>query len=436
MDLTLKIPLESFVRLYSQMNHLEYRNFVKHSLQVAKMTKHMVELLKLDTDLECAYLAGLLHDIGLALKASIENYELFVDMFRRVPDLEKIVLTFDKHDQHAALSYMIARYAKPLCPYCAKSILYHHTPYQEIMEDKTIVIFSNVLKMADTISLIVLRNEDEELTLELFQRIIDSILKNTTVLDDVKKAAFHMVQDYKILCELLDDEPRFSSQRIIDSLEFEHLARILASLLDMRSPYTRNHTFLAARFAKAVAKELLAEEDSNFINLAMLLHDIGKLKTPLSVLHKPARLNEKELYIMKMHVVDTYRMLENAGLINFAKVSASHHERLDGSGYPMGLKAEKISIYQRIAQVCDVFSALIEHRPYREAMNVEQALEVVSKEVEEGKLDKTVYEKLRELVKNESFHERGIFQNVLESILNVSYEEIKEKIKVSPFEEG
>ncbi|MEN3009076.1 HD domain-containing phosphohydrolase, partial [Pseudothermotoga sp.] len=340
------------------------------------------------------------------------------------------------HDQHPALSYMIARYAKPLCPYCAKSILYHHTPYQEIREDKTIVIFSNVLKMADTISLIVLRNEDEELTLELFQRIIDSILKNTTVLDEVKKVALQMVQDYKILCELLDDDPRFSSQRRIDSLEFQHLARILASLLDMRSPYTRNHTFLASKFAEAVTRELLTEEDSRFVNLAMLLHDLGKLKTPLSVLHKPARLNEKELYIMKMHVVDTYRMLENAGLINFAKVSASHHERLDGSGYPMGLKAEKISIYQRIIQMCDVFSALIEHRPYREALSVEQAIEVISKEVEEGKLDKTVYEKLRELVKNEFFPETGVFQNVLESILNVNYEEVKEKIKIAPFEEG
>ncbi|MFN4190895.1 MAG: HD domain-containing phosphohydrolase [Pseudothermotoga sp.] len=429
MNLNILIPLISFVELFNKMNHLEYRNFVKHSLQVAKITYKLSKMLNLQIDSECSYLAGMLHDMGLVMKASIENYDLFVDMFRRVPDLEKIVLTFDKGDHHSVISYAIGSLVKPLCPNCAKSILYHHTPYQNIPEsDPKIVYLANCLKVADLISLTALRNNAEELTVDLYNEMVHTVTKDVGILEEIKKAALAILIDYKVICEILDEQNRFSSDIKFPLEDFEEAARLLATLLDLRSPYTRNHTFVTAKLSERIISELLGKEDARVMNIAALLHDIGKLKTPLSVLHKRRRLDQNEFMIMKRHVVDTYKMLEEAGLAHIAKISASHHERLDGSGYPTGLKSDQMTIFQRTIQVADVFSALIEHRPYREKMSMTDALQVIENEVNEGRLDPTVYNKLKELVKNRLFDEELIFRNALEHLFKVSYSEIKEML--------
>lgn len=82
----------------------------------------------------------------------------------------------------------------------------------------------------------------------------------------------------------------------------------------MRSPYTRNHTFLVTEISKQITLETLSEEDSRLIEISALLHDIGKLKIPLGILHKKGPLNDKEMLIMKSHVVETYKMLVRSGL--------------------------------------------------------------------------------------------------------------------------
>lgn len=423
MKLIFEFKLESFVDLFSQLDHLEYKNFIRHSLQVAKMARQLSKMLNLNMDLDCAYLSGMLHDVGLVIKASVENYELFVDMFRRVPDLEKLVLTFDRADRHSLISYKIASLIKPLCPECAKSILYHHTPHQKIPEsNQTIVLLANCLKASDLISLVDLKYSEGEMTTDLMNEMIHTLEKDSGIVEDVKKAAFQMLSDYTLICELLDDKPRFKSMKSLSLEEFEKASRVLAILLDLRSPYTRNHTFLVNDFSKALTLELMSKEDSNFMGVAALLHDIGKLKTPLSILHKRGSLDEKESLIMKRHVVDTYSMLERAGLVDLARIAASHHERLDGTGYPTGLSADQTSIHQRIIQVCDVFSALLEHRPYREALNPEQALSIIEGEVNRGRLDGLVYNKLKELVKNRHFEEESIFRDALSQLFGKKLE--------------
>ncbi len=426
MKLIVEMPLESFVSVFSQMNHSEYKNFIKHSLQVAKLARKIANMLNLPIISDSFYLAGMLHDIGLAVKASVENYELFVDMFRNVSDLEKIVLTFDKADKHALISYVICSKTKLLCPLCAKGVLYHHTPYQKISEnDDEVIHFANCIKAADIVSLTFLKYEQNELTVDLLEKMIDSVQKDEGILQDVKEATLEILKDYRCICQMLDDEHRFSSQRFLTLEEYEQAARILATLLDLRSPYTRNHTFLVAKFAKMIASEILSEEDARLMSVAAFLHDLGKLKTPLTVLHKKGRLDEKELIIMRKHVVDAYMILEKAGLLDIANISCAHHERLDGTGYPTGLKKDQTSIFQRIIQICDVFSALVEHRPYREAMSISEAFSVIEKEVIEGKLDGTVYDKLKEVTRNIPFEEEVTFHDALKALAGVDFSEIK-----------
>ncbi|WP_158241070.1 HD domain-containing protein [Thermotoga sp. SG1] len=125
MNLTVQVPLESFVKIFNQFGILVYRNFVKHSIQVAKITREMVKKLSLPVDLDFAYLSGLVHDTGLVLVASTKNHKRFRDLFRGVADLEKLVLVFDEKNRHARVSYTLVSSADFLPPEC--SIIICHT---------------------------------------------------------------------------------------------------------------------------------------------------------------------------------------------------------------------------------------------------------------------------------------------------------------------
>ncbi|WP_235280338.1 HD domain-containing protein [Thermotoga sp. Mc24] len=334
----MRVPLESFVKLFREMGVLEYRYFVKHSIQVANIATEVADRLKLPFEKDEVYLSSLLHDVGLILKVSIGNYELFVEMFGKIPDMERIVLTLDKNDHHSVISWMVVSQI-PLCSDCSKSILYHHTPYQKINEKDSIVTLSNCVKTADVISLKLLKytGSDKELDAESIDEIISSIQKDQGIIDEVKKAAVYLLKDFTKHHLFLEEEPQFHSEKMLSLEEYNHYAMILSALLDFRSPYTRSHSFAVARVSKLLAEEILGEADAALAFTASLLHDIGKIKTPLSILHKKGRLQASEMIIMKRHVVDTYYMLERAGLRLFSLISAAHHERLDGSGYPTGL---------------------------------------------------------------------------------------------------
>jgi len=393
------IPLESFVKIFTSFGVHEYKNIILHSVQVAKLTRHFVKLLNLGKNLDQVYLTGLLHDVGLIFKASIENYEVFIDAFRNIPDLEKIVITLDKRDRHSFISYLLSSHLNFLCPYCSRALIYHHTPYDAISESD-VALLANCIKAADTISLIFLKDGRGIFSPELIESIIHSVEKDNGLNEDVKRVSVETLMDYRVLEDLLSSEDDFESDLRLSCNDFEPAAKLIAGLLDLRSPYTRSHTFWVARTAKELARELMTENDSVVMNVAALLHDIGKVTTPLEVLHKRGTLNGFELIAMRMHVVKTNKVLLKSGLESFSLLSSSHHERLDGSGYPYGLKSDQINLQMRILQVSDVFSALVEERPYRRALEIHEALGVIEREVNAGRLDGTVFEKLKELVEN------------------------------------
>ena len=151
--------------------------------------------------------------------------------------------------------------------------------------------------------------------------------------------------------------------------------------------------------------------------LAGIYHDIGKIKTPLSILHKKGKLSSEEFFVMKNHIIDTYKFFEKSPELDFfGKYSYAHHERLDGSGYPFGKKENELDLNHRIIALVDVYSALIEDRPYRKALEKKEALKVIEKEVENKKLDFVVYNKLKELIKN------GLNLNRSENIINYFFD--------------
>jgi len=154
----------------------------------------------------------------------------------------------------------------------------------------------------------------------------------------------------------------------------------LASTVEMRDPYTSGHQKRVAHLAVAIAKELnLPEEQIEGIHLAGVVHDVGKIQTPAEILSKPGRLTEIEFSLIKQHPQNGYEILKG---IDFpwpiARIVLQHHERMDGSGYPEGLKGDEILFASRIIAVADTVEAMASHRPYRPGLGVDTALEEIT----------------------------------------------------------
>jgi HD-GYP domain-containing protein (c-di-GMP phosphodiesterase class II) len=156
----------------------------------------------------------------------------------------------------------------------------------------------------------------------------------------------------------------------------------LVEAVEAKDPYTRGHTQRVAELALAIGRALrLPPEQLRILNRAALLHDVGKIGVPDAILNKPGRLTEEEFAIIKEHPVQGYAMIANVrSLRDELGGIRSHHERLDGSGYPDGLMGDAIPLIARIIAVSDVFDALTSPRPYRGPWSSEQAFALIDAE--------------------------------------------------------
>lgn len=155
------------------------------------------------------------------------------------------------------------------------------------------------------------------------------------------------------------------------------VVRAMSMAMEMRDPYTAGHQERVAELACAIARELGLAPDGVFgLRMASILHDIGKMAVPAEILTKPGALTELEFELIKTHVQAGFDILKT---IQFpwplAEIVRQHHERVDGSGYPRGLRGEAILIEARILAVADVVETMMSHRPYRPARGDEVALE-------------------------------------------------------------
>ncbi len=165
------------------------------------------------------------------------------------------------------------------------------------------------------------------------------------------------------------------------SKTFEETFHLMSRLLEIKDPYTADHQQKVALLARRIAEKMnLTEEQITAVYYAALVHDIGKIPIPSSILSKPGRLNEAEFTIIQNHVNLGTNILS---AIDFpwpiADIVRQHHEHIDGTGYPRRLKGDEISIEARIICVADVVEAMSSFRPYRPALGIEEALEEIQK---------------------------------------------------------
>lgn len=158
---------------------------------------------------------------------------------------------------------------------------------------------------------------------------------------------------------------------------FFDLAETVARAMDSRDPYTAGHARKVAEYARKIGEKMELDRDKiNGLYVCGLLHDIGKISIPESILCKPGSLSEEEWALMCTHTIRGYEILKNCSLPwPVADVALHHHEQLDGSGYPDGLKDDELNLENRIIRVCDVVEAMSSHRPYRPAKSIAEVID-------------------------------------------------------------
>ena len=204
--------------------------------------------------------------------------------------------------------------------------------------------------------------------------------------------AYHVGGNKVIQCNIRDITERKKLEE--DNLKFQHsisvslheMIETLANVIVARDSYTAGHQKRVANLASAIAAKLnLPLHTIEGIHLSALIHDIGKIAIPAEILTKPTGLSNFELAMLRNHVQTGYDILKNIHFPwNLAQIVLEHHERLDGSGYPNGIKGDSICEEARIIAVADTVEAISSDRPYRKSRGIDAALEEIR--VNSGKL--------------------------------------------------
>jgi putative nucleotidyltransferase with HDIG domain len=190
---------------------------------------------------------------------------------------------------------------------------------------------------------------------------------------------------------------------VADDTRLDRIAEAFALVIDAKSPWTFQHSRGVAVTSVAIAEVMgYPDEQIREIRRAALLHDIGKLGVSSLILDKPAALTDEEFQIMRRHPVATREILSRTGCFrHLATAAASHHERLDGSGYDLGLGRSELPMLTRVLCTADVCDALRASRPYRPAMSIERVLEIMRGEVGSA-IDPTCFEALQIAISGET----------------------------------
>ncbi|MBO9581532.1 MAG: HD domain-containing protein [Sphingobium sp.] len=189
----------------------------------------------------------------------------------------------------------------------------------------------------------------------------------------------------------------------IDEDYLDDIAVAFGEVIDAKSPYTAGHSKRVGHYADVVAKAMgMAAPARRALRRAAILHDVGKLGVSSRILEKPGKLEADEWHVMQNHAAHTTAILGRIAVLgDMAMIAGAHHERLDGTGYPLQLDARTISLETRIITVCDFYDALTADRPYRAALPVDEALAIMEGEVGKA-IDAECFAALRAALARES----------------------------------
>ncbi|MFM9835039.1 MAG: HD-GYP domain-containing protein, partial [Methylophilaceae bacterium] len=251
---------------------------------------------------------------------------------------------------------------------------------------------------------------------EKAKRAAELVIANKELIfqnEEKAKRAAELVIANKELIFQNEEKAKRAAELVIAKLKVVHNEKLhillmetidlVRKLVELRDPYTSGHEKRVGDLAKAIGTGMGFDANhQEALMIAGYLHDLGKIAVPVEILVKPGKLSKQEFELIKNHVLAGYNLLKDITFPwKIARTVLEHHERLDGSGYPNGIKAEEISIDGRILAVADVVEAMSSFRPYRATLGIERALT----EIERGRgslYDENVVDVCLKL-----FHEEG-----------------------------
>ncbi len=228
--------------------------------------------------------------------------------------------------------------------------------------------------------------------------------EEVTLLEDLSKDLSFGIETLRTRMERDRIAEENQQQLVAQQQSLKDFIRVIASTVEMRDPYTAGHQYRVSQLAVAIGREMgLGEHTVNGLELAAMVHDVGQINVPAEIICRPGKLSNHEYLLIKQHPQTGYDTLKD---IQFpwpiATIVLQHHERLDGSGYPQGLKGDQILLESRIMAVADVTEAMSSHRPYRPA----RTLDAVINELQSGsgtRYDKAAVDACLNLLRKKRF---------------------------------
>ncbi|MDA3823178.1 MAG: HD domain-containing protein [Bacteroidales bacterium] len=330
---------------YTEMDILE--NVTNHGRRVAYISLRIGERLNFSReDLFDIGSHALLHDVGATQSISKQT----IATIKR-DDLEK-------YRDHCIFGQKIIDNSSSFTNR-KNIILYHHETVLQDVVQKTGTLFNPFL------------------TLKL-----QEIAKEKTFWMDIEpqNIDFALVKHLPVVSKLIDEKT------------FYNMAETISAIVDAKSTFTSLHCKGLEKKALKVARSCgFSSQKTEQFRLAALLHDIGKLVVPTSILNKTTSLSPDEMEIIHEHPYYTEKTLEIMGVDSeIIRWASNHHEKLNGSGYPKGLRADSLDYESRALAALDIYQALTENRPYRPGHTKKEAMEILSKMVEKNELDRDI----------------------------------------------
>lgn len=337
--------------------------------------------------LDNLFQAAILHDCGVSTTAVHANLAQF---------------EWESEADHCKVGAGLLT-ASPLLRHLSDTVLYHHTHWSALEKldvPAEVKQNANCIYMVDRVDVLslgvmtakkdILLGKDEIRDTILSKRgdwfspeLVDAFL----AVSDSDAFWFSLEGDH--VNGYLSTWLSHSQERGMEFQELKGLVKLFSHIVDAKSPFTRKHSDGVASLARYLGGLFaLPEATCEMLELAGLLHDIGKLRVPDELLEKPGPLTEAESSILRRHSFDTYSILKNIkGMETVALWASEHHERVNGTGYPYKLSGSEIPLEARIIAVADVFQALAQKRPYRDSLSADEILPILREQVARGKLD-------------------------------------------------
>lgn len=364
------------------LNLLDY-HIVDHGQRVMYITYKM---LKKDniysrSDLSKICFLCVLHDIGAFKTEQIDTLDEYAE-----------ALKFDMRNtkEHSVYGYLFLKKFSILSDF-ATAILYHHVRYDRMMESScTNKDLAAKLFLADRIDSI---SELSKLKIDadFFYEYRDTVFSahDIDLLIEIEKEEH--LQEKLSSGEYQQELELIYSQAVFTEKELYSFLKTLAYFIDFRSQYTVIHTIATVKFSVEIARRMgLTDDECQKIYYGSLVHDVGKISTPVAVLEKSERLDDIEYRIIKDHVVMSEFILKDCVDDDILQIAIRHHEKLDGSGYHKGLSGKDLTLPQRIVCVADILSALYGKRSYKDSYPAEKIQAILRDMVQRRQLSEEV----------------------------------------------